>query len=135
MGRHRAPRRHAPVAVLVAAGVVGSAGIAWAVGSGPDPEPDNTVGTAVSPSATSVSPFVTAPTPRDTASPTPVVSVVPSPTATPTTPTAGPATATTADPGPTTAEPTATAESSPKAKPPHGRPTRTVDPKPTKTPR
>ena len=35
MGRHSATRSHGPVVVLATAAVIGSAGIAWAVGGGP----------------------------------------------------------------------------------------------------
>ena len=75
MGRHSAPRRHGIVLVLGAAALVGSAGIAWAVGGSPhgDPRPsDATTSLPASPT-----PAGAAPTPQVSATSAPVVLVVP----------------------------------------------------------
>ena len=75
MGRHSAPRRHGIVMVLGAAALVGSAGIAWAVGGSPHGDPRPSGATTSRPA--SATPAGAAPTPQVSATSTPVVLVVP----------------------------------------------------------
>ncbi len=75
MGRHSAPRRHGIVMVLGAAALVGSAGIAWAVGGSPDGDPRPGGATTSLPASTT--PGGAAPTPQVSATSAPVVLVVP----------------------------------------------------------
>ena len=121
MGRHSAPRRHGHVVVVGAVALVGSAGIAWAVGED-GTQPTRTPGGPQS-SVESTEPVGTAPTPVPTDSGTPVVLVVPSPTQSPTAATAGtvPSAVPTSEPTPS-AEPTRTKPG--KGGPPTPRPTR-----------
>ena len=125
MGRHSAPRRHGIVMVLGAAALVGSAGLAWAVGGSPhgDPRPTG----AISSRPASATPVGAAPTPRVSATSAPVVLVVPSTTAA----TArGLTTGTTTAAATTAAPPSATPTPTPtRTKPGRGGP---PTPKPTK---
>ena len=131
MGRHSAPRRHGPVVVLGVAAVLGSAGVAWAVGGGSagGPEPDAVPASSTSRLGTLVPAPVTtsAPTPSTTAG-TPLVRVVPVPT--PATTSAGtPWSATT----PTASSPAPTSSPTPtRTKPGRGV---VPTPKPSKTPK
>jgi hypothetical protein len=120
MGRHSAPRRHGHVVIVGAVALVGSAGIAWAVGEDGTQAPRTPERTQST--AESTAPLDTAPTPVPTGSSTPVVLVVPSPTPSPTaTGQAVPSTEPAPDPTPS-AEPTRTKPG--KGVPPTPRPTR-----------
>lgn len=112
MGRHSAQRRHGPVLVLGAVALVGSAGIAWAVGNSPadSPRPDAVTTLSPVPSATTRV-AVPAPTPSGTDTGPRLVEVVPvsTPGVTPTpvgsTSTTSPTPAATASPTPTRTKP------------------------------
>ncbi len=119
MGRHSAPRRHGHVVIVGAVALVGSAGIAWAVGDD-GTQPPRTPVRSQAPTEES-EPVGTAPTPVATGSTPPVVLVVPSPNPAPTGEGAVAPASPTSNPAPT-AEPTRTKPG--KGGPPTPRPTR-----------
>ena len=121
MGRHSAPRRHGIVMVLGAAALVGSAGIAWAVGGSPDGDPRPSGATTSLPA--SATPGGAAPTPQVSATSAPVVLVVPG-----TTPATSPDGTTVLTTEATTAVPSSTPTPT-RTKPGRGGP---PTPKPTK---
>ena len=100
--------------VLGAAAVVGSAGLAWAVGEDPLNRPSSDRSGTSTPGGRVSPPLTTAPTPSPTTTATPVVSAVPSPSSAVVD---GPSSATTSGTGVTSApepEPVPTAEPKPQ---------------------
>ena len=126
MGRHSATRSHGPVVVLAAAAVIGSAGLAWAVGIGPS-GPETPVVTTSNPATATRG--GAAPTPTPSARSVPVVVVVPAPTRTASTTRAG----TGADPTTPATEPAPAPTAGVRLAPTRSKPGRGVVPTPHPT--